>query len=233
LPIGGIPLPLQLGYKTDSSGQGNWVDQLDSYMQSQSTQKDSYTTSVETANAGVVTAWEDCMANKKGLIVSPDGNEQDVIISVQFIPPTPTEVSPTLLKPDFNPEEVQLLTPESNFVGQVAPYVQPLPIRFRRVNGYRGDITFAWFTSNPQYSAKLRLRGIPEQAPPPPPRDFTLEDFDGDRLRDSHALSAHGFTVTLGNGRTEGLWRPLHRQTSIPTMVIGLWGILMETGTAT
>lgn len=211
LPIEGIPVQFQLGYKTDSSNSGTWAQDLKRYFEHHTGERSHYIEQLQTANALVIEAWKTCITTKRqrALTLTPlqadlpiTGQDQPFTIELLFnAEGVPLEQIPKATKLVFDNTQLILRTPLDEIVGKRVPYnLGPKPILFARRKSYKGAIEIAVYTGDPNVSAAIHLRAFPEPAKAAPPSIAkTKIDFDGDRIPDTYVLGTHSINVTLGN----------------------------------
>lgn len=214
LPIEGIPVQFQAGYKTDSSNSGTWAQDLKKYFEHHTDERSHYIAQLQTANALVIDAWKTCITTKRQRALTLTPLQADSPVTSQDQPFTiellfnaegvPLEQIPKATKLVFDNKQLILRTPLDEIVGKRVPYnLGPKPILFARRKSYKGAIEIAVYTRDPNVSAAIHLRAFPEPAPLPPPSIAKTQiDFDGDRIPDSYVTDerAHTINVTLGNG---------------------------------
>ncbi len=211
LPIEGIPVQFQAGYKTDSSNSGSWAQDLKKYFEHHTDERSHYLAQLQTANALVIDAWKTCITTKRqrALTLTPlqadlpiTGQDQPFTIELLFnAEGVPLEQIPKATKLVFDNTQLILRTPLDEIVGKRVPYnLGPKPILFARRKSYNGAIEIAVYTRDPNVSAAIHLRAFPEPAKAAPPSIAKSEiDFDGDRIPDTYVLGTHSINVTLGN----------------------------------
>lgn len=202
LPIEGVPVPFKFGYKSDSSGKGNWSSQLETYFSSRTDEATRYAQQIEKANKDVVEAWSKCVSNRSGVSAwaEQESNSGEFVILIGYRPTS--MVNATITEIEFGSQFESLSNVAVYKNKQLKFDGSPTIVRVKRraSSNEQGQIIVRT-TVNDAY---INLLAFPKvNSTPLPPRPPV--DFDNDRLSDSYGFTGAGpylIEVTLGNGES-------------------------------